>query len=171
MLPILRSVQRFVVVLFHSETWRLLTCRGSDSVGPKSTPTPTTLRLLKFVQLEVSDWTQGGRIKTAKGIGQHESMLSALRNDPCAYCGGKFPAGLHNNGKHVHASVDHIVPLNRNQNINGRGRDHWTNMTACCSTCNNRKQNLKLIHFLWWRWGNKPVAMLKQAYKMSQRKE
>ena len=151
MLPILRSVQRFVVVLFHSETWRLLTRRGSDSVGSKSTPTPTTLRPLKFVQLEVSDWTQGGRIKTAKGIGHHESMLDALKHDPCAYCGGKFPAGSHNNGKRTYASIDHIAPLNRHHVKAKQGRDHWSNMTGCCSTCNNKKQNIKLIYFLWWK--------------------
>ena len=169
MLPIKKFVLRFVVALFHSRRWQSPTPAPRDSTGAESTSAPTTPSQQRFVTLEVSDWTQGGRIKAAKGVGQHESMLAALKNDPCAHCGGKFPAGSQNNGKRTYASVDHISPLNRHHtNKAKQGRDHWTNMTGCCSKCNNKKQNIKLIYFLWWKRDGfrKPLA-----HVLRQRKE
>lgn len=50
-----------------------------------------------------------------------------LRGDPCSYCGGR--AG----------QVDHVEPV-----IHG-GRNHWTNLTSACQSCNRQKSDKPLL--------------------------
>jgi 5-methylcytosine-specific restriction endonuclease McrA len=58
------------------------------------------------------------------------AYATALRRDPCSYCGGRME------------DVDHIDAIARG------GLNHWTNLTAACGTCNNRKYALSLLTFL-----------------------
>lgn len=57
-------------------------------------------------------------------------MVSVLRNDPCAYCGG---AG---------GEIDHIEPASAG------GGNEWTNFTSACPTCNRKKNAKPLLTFL-----------------------
>lgn len=61
--------------------------------------------------------------------------VRALKGDPCSYCGA--PA----------AEVDHIEPTSL-----GGDRD-WTNLTACCRSCNPSKGNKPFLLFLAYRNG------------------
>ena len=48
----------------------------------------------------------------------------------CQYCGCNL-------GKGHPATIDHIVP--KNKTSSGKKENHWLNLVACCSKCNNRK--------------------------------
>jgi hypothetical protein len=51
-----------------------------------------------------------------------------LAHDPCAYCGGRIVEPWRSV-----VGADHIVPLSVG------GGDDWTNLTACCKSCNSSK--------------------------------
>lgn len=53
-----------------------------------------------------------------------------LKQDPCAYCGGK------------NETVDHITPRSKG------GRNTWDNVAPACYRCNQRKADRSLLVFL-----------------------
>lgn len=53
-----------------------------------------------------------------------------LRGDPCCYCGAPMQ------------HIDHIHPIARG------GDGSWDNLTAACSSCNQRKQAKTLLMFM-----------------------
>ncbi len=57
-------------------------------------------------------------------------LLSVVRHDPCAYCGGQAD------------TLDHIVP------VASGGTSAWDNLTAACRSCNSRKRSTPLLHAL-----------------------
>lgn len=77
-------------------------------------PTPTTLRLVRYVKTgflyaRSPGWTKRGVLKRD----QHT----------CGYCGERA------------STVDHVLPLSRG------GLNTWTNTIAACRDCNARKAN------------------------------
>lgn len=68
-----------------------------------------------------------------------------LKQDPCCYCGSPPPGTL-----------DHIIPRSAVQRNpagrfllpSGMSRDHWSNLTAACLTCNIQRQFTPLLEFL-----------------------
>jgi HNH endonuclease len=63
---------------------------------------------------------------------QQVAYRRALRDDPCAYCGGQG------------GSIDHIDPQA------GGGADAWGNMAGACKRCNSTKAALPLLVALLW---------------------
>ncbi len=59
--------------------------------------------------------------------------VEILYNDPCCYCGKPMQ------------HIDHIVPIAK------QGEEYWTNLTAACQRCNNRKRDKSLLEFLLYR--------------------
>lgn len=66
------------------------------------------------------------------GIEQEQAAayVAALKDDPCAYCGGQA------------TTVDHVVPRSRG------GSDTWDNLTGACNRCNASKGARTLIGHL-----------------------
>jgi 5-methylcytosine-specific restriction endonuclease McrA len=64
---------------------------------------------------------------------QSRTHLESLLKDPCCYCGKPME------------HIDHIVPIAKS------GEEHWTNLTAACQRCNNRKCDKGLLEFLLYR--------------------
>jgi 5-methylcytosine-specific restriction endonuclease McrA len=71
---------------------------------------------------------RGMRLRDVDEIAR--GYLSAIANDPCAYCGG------------LADTVDHKQPLSRG------GSNEWWNLTAACRSCNSRKHNKTVEEFL-----------------------
>jgi 5-methylcytosine-specific restriction endonuclease McrA len=68
------------------------------------------------------------RQETARGwVGLDDGYTTALRSDPCSYCGG--PGG----------GADHIIPLAAG------GADDLENLTGACSKCNSSKRDRSLL--------------------------
>lgn len=55
-----------------------------------------------------------------------------LVRDPCSYCGRRF----------ARIEIDHIQPVSKG------GSGEWTNLTAACRRCNNRKSARSLLEFI-----------------------
>ena len=69
-------------------------------------------------------------------LNEHEQgveYIETLYSDPCCYCGRPMQ------------HIDHIVPVAKD------GAEHWTNLTAACQRCNNRKRDKSLLDFLLYR--------------------
>jgi 5-methylcytosine-specific restriction endonuclease McrA len=82
-------------------------------------------------------WYRANRdlaISSLRGLGvldrPSRTYAEILRRDPCAYCGAAME------------DIDHIDPI-----VSG-GENHWTNLTAACGSCNNRKYSFPLLLFL-----------------------
>jgi 5-methylcytosine-specific restriction endonuclease McrA len=74
------------------------------------------------------------RQETARGRdGIDDGYATALRGDPCSYCGG--PGG----------GADHIVPLAAG------GADDLENLTGACSKCNSSKRDRPLLTWMFAR--------------------
>lgn len=56
------------------------------------------------------------------------TYIGVLQRDPCAYCGSRECI-----------QIDHITPLA------GGGENHWSNITAACSSCNRGKSTKTLL--------------------------
>jgi hypothetical protein len=77
-------------------------------------------------------------------IGRKKKMPTAsravwdhiIKRDPCAYCGVKFCSP-----KQI--TIDHIMPK-----ALGGSKGHWTNRTAACFDCNQKKAHTPLLHFM-----------------------
>ena len=65
---------------------------------------------------------------------------TALRSDPCAYC-GDVPLQNKWTGRTL-GEIDHIEPTS------GNGERDWTNETGACRSCNQFKRATPLLHFL-----------------------
>lgn len=87
------------------------------------------------VTARVSAWASEQRRRGLPPNVQAIAYARVLAGDPCSYCGG--PA----------EQVDHITP----QSAGGNG--DWTNLTAACGDCNNRKHAKSLLHFMLDRVG------------------
>ena len=64
---------------------------------------------------------------------QSVEYVKTLYSDPCCYCGRPMQ------------HIDHIVPVAKD------GAEYWTNLTAACQRCNNRKRDKSLLDFLLYR--------------------
>lgn len=70
---------------------------------------------------------KGIHTKTRRIVSLSNRALFGRDKHTCAYCGNEFqPSKL---------TRDHIVPVSRG------GKNSWTNVTAACKKCNNRKDN------------------------------
>lgn len=76
---------------------------------------PAVIRLKKNVKFEPS------RIRFSR------SNIYTRDKGICQYCGGKF--------KPSELTLDHVIP----KSVGGRAS--WTNMVACCKSCNEKKAN------------------------------
>ena len=70
------------------------------------------------------------RVRGVPYTSEAETLLPLLRQDPCAYCGGR--------SEHI----DHITPVSRG------GDGDWPNLTAACGPCNQSKGQRSLLLFL-----------------------
>ncbi len=77
-------------------------------------PYPEVVRLKVFVRLKRRELSP-----TKKNI--------IFRDVCCQYCGSRH-----------HLTIDHVVPKSKG------GKDTWTNMVACCHSCNNKKGDKSL---------------------------
>lgn len=68
--------------------------------------------------------------KMSQVTGETRQYVKILREDPCAYCGA---ASEH---------IDHIVPFAKD------GPTEWMNLAPACASCNHRKSDKNLLHFL-----------------------
>lgn len=73
----------------------------------------------------------GYRKRSHDQVAADREYRTALRRDPCAYCGE--PMG---------GVIDHIEPK-----VSG-GSDGWANLTGACESCNCSKNALPLLYFL-----------------------
>ena len=70
---------------------------------------------------------KGIHTKTRRIVSLSNRALFGRDQHTCAYCGNEFqPSKL---------TRDHIIPVSRG------GKNSWTNVTAACKKCNNRKDN------------------------------
>lgn len=59
----------------------------------------------------------------------------------CCYCGVAMLMEAGKFNQHNLCTIDHRLPLSRG------GIDHWENVAACCSRCNNRKGDMTEAEF------------------------
>lgn len=57
----------------------------------------------------------------------------AMRDDPCAYCGRPT------------TQLDHIEPRSTG------GADGWSNRAGTCASCNGRKMDMPMLHWMAWK--------------------
>lgn len=78
-------------------------------------------RLDPFEQ-RVRRWAADQKARRAPADADAIAFARMLFRDPCAYCGTRD-----------RVTIDHIV------SISAGGETRWWNLTACCVSCNNRK--------------------------------
>jgi 5-methylcytosine-specific restriction endonuclease McrA len=98
---------------------------GSPSAGGK-------LRVLRGTgdRWIYDDMRRAAGAKMSQVTGETREYVKILRMDPCSYCGAP--------SEHI----DHIVPFVKD------GPTHWTNLAPACASCNHRKSDKDLLHFL-----------------------
>lgn len=89
-------------------------------------PYPEVLRLRSYVRVKRKELSP-----TKRNI--------ILRDRKCQYCGSTYQL-----------TVDHVIPKSKG------GKDTWTNLVACCHSCNNKKSD-RSPEEMGWVLMNKPV--------------
>jgi 5-methylcytosine-specific restriction endonuclease McrA len=94
-------------------------------------PYPEVVRLKHFVRLKRKDISP-----TKKNI--------ILRDGCCQYCGSTHKL-----------TIDHVIPKSKG------GKDTWTNLVACCHSCNNKKgdKSVEEIGFVLLNKPTKPHSL------------
>jgi 5-methylcytosine-specific restriction endonuclease McrA len=108
------SWQRAMILLFNGKVEVLKESNRIIRTVSRTFKIPAVIRLIKFIRQIYRREVPFSR----KNILTRDSYV-------CQYCGREFSSG--------DLTIDHIVPK-----VQG-GDNHWTNVVACCRTCNIRK--------------------------------
>jgi 5-methylcytosine-specific restriction endonuclease McrA len=118
---------RRAVVLVLTDKAEVVEANGEWHSENESVPTPTVIRLRRFV-----------KIPFRRKISLTRRNVLIRDGHRCAYCG------------HSANTIDHVVPRSKG------GRHSWDNVVAACSRCNSRKDD-KFLKDLGWELEKTPA--------------
>jgi len=92
--------------------WELTRGKPGVTKAVKEFVKPLIIRLLSYVKFK------------NRGVRLNRKRIYKRDNNQCVYCGSE-----------KNLTIDHIIPRSRG------GKNTWTNLITCCSSCNLKKAN------------------------------